>query len=111
MNSDFKNQRVDDPTQISAKQEKQVKKFVTDYLEKAVAKKRLHDKKKAERKDLTANGVSESPAKTPVTPLNGPVEDHSPAIKSEEDSTIMMDLSDEDTEMRDLEPVEEMQMS
>lgn len=107
MNSDFKNQRVEDPTQISTKQEKQVKKYVTDYLEKAVVKKRVHDQKKAERKELKANGVSESPVKTPATPLNGALETHSPAIKSEEDSTMMMDLSDEDTEMRDPESVEE----
>lgn len=111
MNSDFKNQRVEDPTQISAKQEKQVKRFVTDYLDKAVVKKRLHDQKKAGRKELTANGVSDSPSKTPVTPLNGAMDTHSPVIKSEEDSTMMMDLSDEDTEMRDPEPVEEAQIS
>ncbi|KAI9776667.1 MAG: histone methyltransferase set2 [Peltula sp. TS41687] len=113
VNSDFKNQRVEDPSQISAKQEKQVKKFVTDYLDKAVVKKRLHDQKKAGRKELTANGVSASPSKTPVTPVNGAADTNSPAVKSEEDSTMMMDLSDdgEDTEMRGPEPVEETQVS
>ncbi|MCJ1472870.1 histone methyltransferase set2 [Lambiella insularis] len=49
VNSDFKNHRVEDPTQISPRQEKQVKKFVREYFEKLVAKKNAHEKKKAER--------------------------------------------------------------
>ncbi|KAF2454529.1 hypothetical protein BDY21DRAFT_291302, partial [Lineolata rhizophorae] len=49
VNSDFKNGRVEDPTKISTKQEKQVKKFVKEYFEKAVAKKREHDRLRAEK--------------------------------------------------------------
>ena len=54
MSSDYKNHRVEDPTKISSRQEKQVKKYVQDYFEKAVAKKKEHDKKKAERKPKEA---------------------------------------------------------
>ena len=50
VNSDYKNHRVEDPTKISSRQEKQVKKYVLDYFEKAVAKKKEHDKKRSERK-------------------------------------------------------------
>lgn len=41
---------MDDPTKISFRQEKQIKKYVQDYFEKAVTKKKEHDKQKAERK-------------------------------------------------------------
>lgn len=47
--SDFKNNRVEDPTKISEKQEKKVKKYVRDFFEKAVEKKKVMDKKKADR--------------------------------------------------------------
>lgn len=50
MNSDYKNHRVEDPTKISSRQEKQVKKYVHDYFEKAVSKKKDYDKKRAERR-------------------------------------------------------------
>lgn len=55
MNSDFKNNRVEDPRQISSRQEKQVKKYVKEYFEKAVVKKRAYDQKKAGRHDKTAD--------------------------------------------------------
>ncbi|QSZ30627.1 hypothetical protein DSL72_000185 [Monilinia vaccinii-corymbosi] len=48
--SDFKNNRVEDPTKISGKQEKKVKKYVRDYFDKAVEKKKAMDKKRAERR-------------------------------------------------------------
>ena len=57
MNSDYKNQRVEDPTQISSRQERQVKKYVQDYFEKAVAKKKEHDEKRAERKAKGADSA------------------------------------------------------
>ena len=53
--SDFKNNRVDDPTKISEKQEKKVKKYVRDFFEKAVQKRKAIDKKKREK---LANGSS-----------------------------------------------------
>lgn len=47
--SDYKNKRVDDPTSISPKLEKKVKKYVKDFLERAVEKFKEHEKKKVER--------------------------------------------------------------
>lgn len=47
--SDFKHKRVEDPTKISEKQEKKVKKFVRDYFDKAVEKKKIMDAKKKEK--------------------------------------------------------------
>lgn len=61
--SDFKNNRVEDPTKISEKQEKKVKHYVRTYFEKAVEKKKEIDKKKKEkeaRKLANGNGVSKS---------------------------------------------------
>lgn len=49
VNSDFKNNRVDDPTKISDKQQKKVKQFCKEYFDKAVAKHRAHTKKKEDR--------------------------------------------------------------
>ena len=63
--SDFKNNRVEDPTKISEKQEKKVKSYVRDFFEKAVEKKRILDKKKAEKAKLNgagANGTSSTSA-------------------------------------------------
>lgn len=54
--SDFKNNRVEDPTKISEKQEKKVKKYVRDYFEKAVEKKKAIDKKRREK--AKAQGVN-----------------------------------------------------
>jgi hypothetical protein len=48
--SDYKNNRVEDPTKITSKQEKKVRKYVRDFFEKAVAKKAAHDKLKSEKK-------------------------------------------------------------
>lgn len=41
---------MEDPTKISSRQEKQVKKFVKDYFDKAVLKHREREKRKAEKK-------------------------------------------------------------
>lgn len=63
MSSDFKNHRVEDPTKISSRQEKHVKRYVKEYFDKAVAKKREHEKKKAERRSKEGeSAVSPTPA-------------------------------------------------
>ena len=43
---------MEDPTKVSYRQEKQIKKYVQEFFGKAVAKKKEHDRKKAERKGL-----------------------------------------------------------
>lgn len=86
MNSDYKNHRVEDPTKISSRQEKQIKKYVHDYFEKAVTKKKEHDKKKAERKAREAeSGVPEAAAPTPD-------------VKKEDDSDDAQDMAISDDE-------------
>ncbi len=74
--SDFKHNRVEDPTKITAKQEKLVKKYVSDFLDKAVAKKRVHDVKKAERRQAADTRPSDSPSAS--TPVIGNGMEHSP---------------------------------
>lgn len=62
--SDFKNGRVDNPNQISEKQEKKVKAYVRQFFEKAVEKRKELDKRKREKeKAKLANGISGSPEK------------------------------------------------
>lgn len=86
VNSDFKNHRVEDPTRISSRQEKQVKKYVKEFFDKAVAKRREHDKKKAERQ-VKEGGLAESPTAVPDS-----------GVKKEEESDCDegMDLSDDE---------------
>ncbi|KAH7418501.1 hypothetical protein BKA64DRAFT_200885 [Cadophora sp. MPI-SDFR-AT-0126] len=68
--SDFKNNRVEDPTKISEKQEKKVKSYVRDFFEKAVEKKKVLDKKKAEKASLNGTGLNGS-ASTSASGANG----------------------------------------
>ncbi|KAK3375102.1 hypothetical protein B0H63DRAFT_267257 [Podospora didyma] len=60
--SDYKNNRVDDPTKISSKQEKKVKKYVKDFFDRALVKYRDHEQKKRE------NGVAQTSVGTPKEP-------------------------------------------
>lgn len=73
--SDYKNNRVEDPTAISSKQEKKVKKYVKDFLDRAVEKYKEHERRKAERaarhaangtKPSTAAGEDLASSETPV---------------------------------------------
>jgi len=77
---------VEDPTKISSRQEKQVKKYVQDYFEKAVAKKREHEKKKAERK---AKDI-ESGVPAASVP--------SPDVKKDDESDVDQDMAMSDDE-------------
>lgn len=49
VSSDYKNNRVDDPTTITSKQAKTIRKYVKDFLDRAVIKYKEHEKQKAER--------------------------------------------------------------
>lgn len=71
--SDFKNRRVEDPTRISAKQERQVKKYVKDFFDKAVAKKADHDRRKVEKKDKASASSSTLLAPSATTDLSTPM--------------------------------------
>ncbi|ESZ98069.1 hypothetical protein SBOR_1600 [Sclerotinia borealis F-4128] len=87
--SDFKNNRVEDPTKISEKQEKKVKKYVRDYFEKAVEKKREMEKKRAERRKremqakTNGTGANEKESKTENTIMSS-----SPDLVDDEDVEV-----------------------
>ncbi|KAK5652484.1 hypothetical protein OQA88_10386 [Cercophora sp. LCS_1] len=57
--SDYKNKRVDDPTVISEKQVKKVRRFVKEFFDRAVEKKKENDKRKAEEKAAKTAGSSQ----------------------------------------------------
>lgn len=88
VSSDYKNHRVEDPTKISSRQEKQVKKYVKEYFDKAVAKKREHEKKKAERQ--SKEGESGTPP-TPATIAGAKKEE-----EEDSDGDQDMAMSDDD---------------
>ncbi|TVY75780.1 H3 lysine-36 specific histone-lysine N-methyltransferase [Lachnellula suecica] len=74
--SDYKNNRVADPTKtIGEKQEKKVKKYVREFFDKAVEKKKAIDKKKREKS--LANGSSQNQA--PATNGTKTVEEAAPS--------------------------------
>lgn len=67
--SDFKNRRVEDPTKIDSRKEKQVKTYVKEYFDKAAKKHREREKRRAERKAQqsdVANPSKISPGKDAV---------------------------------------------
>lgn len=87
--SDYKHNRVDDPTYISEKTEKKVKKYVKDFLDKAVVKHREHEKHKAEREmqsgSIKAEGTSAIKAVTSV---------ETSGASHRDDDIVMSDVED-----------------
>ncbi|RKF78993.1 Histone-lysine N-methyltransferase, H3 lysine-36 specific [Golovinomyces cichoracearum] len=75
--SDFKNDRVEDPTKISTRQEKKVKSYVRAYFEKAVAKKAELDRRKKEKERI---------AKLSNGDLKETIDICSPGVKEEEET-------------------------
>lgn len=63
--SDFKKGRVDDPSRISDKQAKSVKKHAQDFFEKAVKKKGEAEKRKAQKKAAAQSNGSKTPTGSP----------------------------------------------
>ncbi|KAF2271723.1 uncharacterized protein EI97DRAFT_260417 [Westerdykella ornata] len=71
---DYKHGKVKDPTaKLDHKHEKTVKKFVKDYMDKAVEKKAIRDKERAARHQKKSQGKPEDkssgPSDTPKTPV------------------------------------------
>ncbi|KAL9125448.1 MAG: hypothetical protein Q9217_005346 [Psora testacea] len=60
VNSDFKNNRVEDPTKINSRKEKQVKTYVKDYFDKAAKKHKEREQRRTERKAKQANAPEPS---------------------------------------------------
>ncbi|KAK3940359.1 hypothetical protein QBC46DRAFT_261060 [Diplogelasinospora grovesii] len=88
--SDYKNKRVDDPTSITSKQEKKVKKYVKDFFDRAVEKYRAHEQKKAARTGGAAqDGPKDEPARSGAK-VETPVKDS-------QDDVVLSDLEDTPT--------------
>lgn len=87
VSSDYKNNRVEDPTTISEKQEKKIRKYVKDFLDRAVQKYHELEKRKTERavgsghgKTKEANNEAIASVETPgITGLAG----DEPAVPSD----------------------------
>lgn len=101
--SDYKRNRVDDPTRISREHEKAVKKHVYDFFDKAFKKYREHEKKKqaykfvksqkaeayGEKKENGENNETPSDAQI-QTPLNGENGENG------DDDEVTMDVSEDE---------------
>lgn len=83
VNSDFKNNRVDDPTNIDDKQQKKVKKYCKEYFDKAVIKYRAHEKKK-KTTDRQGKGADDPQADEDAA-VNGESEDEGVDVKMSDD--------------------------
>ncbi|CAF9914110.1 MAG: histone methyltransferase set2 [Alectoria fallacina] len=100
VSSDFKNHRVEDPTKISSRQEKHVKKYVKEYFDKAVAKKREHEKKKAERR--SKEGES---AVSPTPPMVADAKREEEESDGDQDMAMSDDDEDEKPKLEPATPV------
>lgn len=92
VSSDYKNNRVADPTTISEKQEKKIRKYVKDFLDRAVQKYHEHEKRKAERAAGPSHAKTKEPdneaiasVETPGT--TGPAGDEPATLSDAEDGT------------------------
>ena len=72
--SDFKKGRVEDPSKISDKQVKAVKKHAQDFFDKAVKKKEEADKRRNEKKAKQEDDGSRTPAGSPPLVVGSPMD-------------------------------------
>ncbi|QDS76685.1 hypothetical protein FKW77_000366 [Venturia effusa] len=91
--SDYKNKRVSDPRKMGDKQIKAAKKYVLDYMNKAVHKKREHDKKKLAREEEKARDEAAKKPNGTTTPL--PVSG-SPVGDNDEEEDMDIEMSDDE---------------
>lgn len=101
VNSDFKNNRVTDPSKIDPRQEKAVKKFVAEFFERAVVKKKEHDQRKGQsssQADVETMQI-DLPKDVDMENSNGIAATPSPAVlkraRDEEGSTAGADHEDD----------------
>lgn len=87
--SDYKHNRVEDPTMISEKQEKKVKKYVKDFLDKAVLKHQEHETRRVDHK---ATPGSDKPGESSVGDAMASMETEGGA--GPDDDIAMSDVED-----------------
>ncbi|KAL8997495.1 MAG: hypothetical protein Q9169_003275 [Polycauliona sp. 2 TL-2023] len=95
VDSDYKHNRVEDPTKITPSQERHVKKHVTEFFEKAVLRKMERDEKDAAKR------------KTDGLPLETPCVNADVGVQHDEESDgeHRMDVSDDEDEKPPMEMV------
>ncbi|RYC60809.1 hypothetical protein CHU98_g5401 [Xylaria longipes] len=114
--SDYKNSRVNDPTSITEKQERKVKTYVKEFLDRAVQKYQEHEKKKTERATRDASKSSQplvlnghdTPMETSANRENGDVvmTDDEETGTTPSSADLKRKRSDEPSETPDLTPSE-----
>ncbi|KAI5197684.1 hypothetical protein E4T38_07872 [Aureobasidium subglaciale] len=102
VNSDFKNNRVTDPSKIDTRQEKAVKKFVAEFFERAVVKKKEHDQRKGQsssQADMETMQIDSPKKDVDMENSNGIAATPSPPVlkraRDEEGSTAGADHDDD----------------
>ncbi|KAK0621509.1 methyltransferase-like protein [Bombardia bombarda] len=101
--SDYKHNRVDDPTRISSKQEKKVKKYVKEFFDRALVKFRELEQKKAERtttQDTTTTAEKQQQQKQQQPPTEAgqaAAAAETPAAAAEDDDVVLSDVEDDST--------------
>lgn len=106
MHSDFKNNRVDNPTAISEKQQKKVKNYCKEYFDKAVIRHREHEKKKADKQgtetgDTGANGESDEGVDVKMSDDEGGKDTPGDGEDNETSGSSLKRKRDEETENED----------
>ncbi|KAK4236395.1 methyltransferase [Achaetomium macrosporum] len=76
VSSDYKNHRVEDPTSISSKQAKKVRKYAQDFFERALVKYTEYQKKKAQSAGKSATGSSSQPDGGATSSVATPIKDN-----------------------------------
>ncbi|EMC96581.1 hypothetical protein BAUCODRAFT_481348 [Baudoinia panamericana UAMH 10762] len=89
VDSDFRKGRVDDPSKISDKQAKSVKKHAQEFFEKAVKKKTEADRRKAEKHAAKKGNGGNTPMGTPPATAGSPMD------KEMDDAVLSDDEADE----------------
>ena len=86
VDSDFKKGRVEDPSRVSDKQVKSVKKHTQDFFEKAVKKKEEADRRRAEKTAKKDDDGSHTPVGSPPATAGSPMdkEDMDAALSEDE---------------------------
>ncbi|KAI7565843.1 hypothetical protein KC317_g6084 [Hortaea werneckii] len=95
VDSDFKKGKVEDPSRISDKQAKGVKKHAQEFFEKALRKKNEAEKRKAEKKAAKKDDGSHTPAGSPPAAAASPMDkDEDITLSDDEPEATPADSTD-----------------
>lgn len=83
--SDFKKGKVEDPSKVSDKQAKNVKKHAQEFFEKAVKKREAAEQRKAEKKAAKRDEGGHTPAGSPSAAIESPVQNGEDEVALSED--------------------------